>query len=741
MSALRSALQTQPRPVACIRAFHGATAWQRTKSKAKYTAKRERTEARELLHKMSSSSTSESSTVREFLSQGKRRQGSGPWEVWPQDDKIDEKFARKQRQLSLEQFRSDPGVHTRCANFGVDKATFEKWSAEFVREASEEKIEKLKASSLVPKLKREGQKALERFVTNQFFAFLSERAPEVVKNLEYLRKISDMRYPHEWMPLTRKQPRRIIMHVGPTNSGKTYHALQRLQSARSGIYCSPLRLLAFEVYQRMNKAGIACELRTGEDRRLPNFEDGSVEPAGYSALGAPVTGLVSCTIEMAPLGRCQVAVVDEIQMIADQHRGWAWTSALLNVPAAELHLCGEESAVPIVKRICATLDEDVEVRTYGRLGALKTSSKSLEYNWKRIQPGDCVVTFSRKNIYNVKQTIEAQTGLRCAVIYGGLPPEARVEQARLFNEEGTGYDVLVASDAIGMGINLSIKRVVFTALSKFDGGGMRPISVSQTRQIGGRAGRFGSGSEIGEVTTMAPNELKLLAQSMSVQPPMITAAGLKPTVEAIETFSHQFPSVPFSQLWPMFRDIATIDDEYFLCSFADQEAIALAIEDLPMSVRDRYQFLYAPINMREEVVATCVRRYAEYVAYSRQCRVGMVVRMPKAMPTTRDALKIFEQWHRAITLFLWLSFHFPESFIEIEEAMEMKQQCERMILDGLAVIKAETKQRAKKTIEEFGFSTTVKLGGKASKKSAAGDAGEQRKPDLQSILEMLSAKA
>ncbi|KAJ2389904.1 RNA helicase, partial [Coemansia sp. RSA 2603] len=465
---MRSTLRAQSMGVCSIRYFHGATVWQRGKAKVKYIPKRERIAARGQLQRIDG--LSETSTTSELLSNKKGQRGFAPQEVWPQDDKIDAKFARQQRHLSLEEFREDRGVRRRCANFGIDTATFEKWSSEFIRDAQSEKLEKLKAENLVPKLKREGRGALEIFVNNQFFAYLAENAPEAVKNIGYLRKISDMRYPHEWMPDVRKIPRKIIMHVGPTNSGKTYHALQRLQGAKNGVYCSPLRLLAFEVYQRMNKAGIACNLMTGEDRRGPNYEDGVVKPTGYSILGTAVTGLVSCTIEMAPLKRCQVAVIDEIQMIGDKHRGWAWTVALLNLPASELHLCGEESAVPIVKRICETLDEEVEVRTYGRLGALRTSEKSLEYDWKRIQPGDCVVTFSRQNIYNIKYTIESQTGMRCAVIYGGLPPEARVEQARLFNEEGTGYDVLVASDAVGMGINLAIKRVVFTSLNKFDGG-------------------------------------------------------------------------------------------------------------------------------------------------------------------------------------------------------------------------------------------------------------------------------
>jgi ATP-dependent RNA helicase SUPV3L1/SUV3 len=105
------------------------------------------------------------------------------------------------------------------------------------------------------------------------------------------------------------------MHVGPTNSGKTYNAMMRLQNAENGVYCGPLRLLAHEIYERFNAAGHLCNLITGEDRRI---RDDVYVP------------LTSCTVEMVPLNqKIEVAVVDEIQMIADPMRGWAWTHALL----------------------------------------------------------------------------------------------------------------------------------------------------------------------------------------------------------------------------------------------------------------------------------------------------------------------------------------------------------------------------------------------------------------------------
>lgn len=238
--------------------------------------------------------------------------------------------------------------------------------------------------------------------------------------------------------------RSIHLHVGPTNSGKTYTALSRLAQARTGVYAGPLRLLAHEVATRFNQGKIgglteprACNLVTGEERRVIDTW----------------AGLTSCTVEMMNFNRhYDVAVIDEIQLISDPQRGTAWTMALLAVQAHELHLCGEPSVVELVKGIAETLGDEVTVHRYERLSPLAVADSSLEGDLKKIKKGDCVVTFSRNNIFAMKQQIEASTGLQVAVAYGGLPPEVREEQARKFND-GT-CQVMVASDAIGMGLNL-----------------------------------------------------------------------------------------------------------------------------------------------------------------------------------------------------------------------------------------------------------------------------------------------
>lgn len=231
------------------------------------------------------------------------------------------------------------------------------------------------------------------------------------------------------------------LHVGPTNSGKTYHALKRLEEARKGIYLGPLRLLAHEVYSRLNAAGKPCALITGEEQRIPEG----------------IVNMWSCTVEMAPLQTMlDVAVIDEIQMINHTDRGWAWTQAFLGLQAKEIHLCGEERAVPLIRELCGLTGDKVHVHEYERLTPLRVADRSLGSDLNRLEKGDCIVSFSVLGIHSLRRQIENKTGRKCAIVYGSLPPETRAQQARLFNDPDNDYDYLVASDAVGMGLNLYV---------------------------------------------------------------------------------------------------------------------------------------------------------------------------------------------------------------------------------------------------------------------------------------------
>lgn len=282
-----------------------------------------------------------------------------------------------------------------------------------------------------------GEEVFDSLLQEKYRAFtLREKGTALA---EMQRHLTDLQHPHEWYPEARSMQRTWIMHVGPTNSGKTYRALKRLEECGSGIYAGPLRLLAHEIYERFNANGISCNLVTGEEQRLQHEN-------------AKIT---SSTVEMVDITRdVEVAVLDEIQMIGDKYRGWAWTQALLAVRAKEVHMCGEERTVEVVRKLAAITGDKLIINRYNRLGPLHTSTESLNGDWKDIQKGDCVVTFSRKDIFAIKKIIEEKTGHRCAVVYGGLPPETRSQQAKLFNDQTNEYDVLVASDAVGMGLNL-----------------------------------------------------------------------------------------------------------------------------------------------------------------------------------------------------------------------------------------------------------------------------------------------
>lgn len=282
-----------------------------------------------------------------------------------------------------------------------------------------------------------GEEVFDSLLVDKYRSFtLREKSAPIA---EMQRRLTDLQHPHEWYPETRSMQRTWIMHVGPTNSGKTYRALKRLEECSSGIYAGPLRLLAHEIYDRFNAKGISCNLITGEEQRLEHVQ-------------AKIT---SSTVEMVDITRdVEVAVLDEIQMIGDKYRGWAWTHALLAVRAKEVHMCGEERTVELIKNLAALTGDKLVVHRYTRLGPLYTANESLDGDWRSIQKGDCVVTFSRKDIFAIKKTIEEKTRKRCAVVYGGLPPETRSYQAKLFNDQSNEYDVLVASDAVGMGLNL-----------------------------------------------------------------------------------------------------------------------------------------------------------------------------------------------------------------------------------------------------------------------------------------------
>lgn len=163
-----------------------------------------------------------------------------------------------------------------------------------------------------------------------------------------------------------------------------------------------------------------------------------------------------------------------------------------------------------------------------------TVSNSALTSYAHVKEGDCVVGFSRKKLYELKDQIETlQKGIRCCVIYGNLPPEARKEQAQLFNDRSSEYQVLIASDAIGMGLNLSIKRIIFSAIEKFDGKEIRYLTSSEVKQIAGRAGRFGTDFEEGKVCSFDSYHSEFLGRMYEKEDEPVETACLSPSQDQL----------------------------------------------------------------------------------------------------------------------------------------------------------------------------------------------------------------
>ncbi|KAF9328119.1 RNA helicase [Podila minutissima] len=622
---------------------------------------------------------------------------------------------------AVERFRIPNAMQQQLESLGTPRETAKELIAEFSERALRNKIPELSRKAIGAMATQSLEvgmtfksmgvtreeaisSQLDRVVWDAFFTHCESKfPPDTLFRLSRLREIADLRYPAEWNPSARLMKRKIIMHVGPTNSGKTHNALLRLQAAESGAYLSPLRLLAHEVFERMNESGTSCNLVTGEERRYGVFnEEGKPEPRA-----AKVT---SCTIEMVDLNkRIEVAVVDEIQMLADPDRGWAWAHALLSLPAQEIHLCGEPTVVNLVKNICRLTNEDVEVHEYDRLSKLEVQDQSLYGDLSKIQKGDCVVTFSRKNIFLLKKAIEAETNLRCAVAYGSLPPESRSTQAKLFNDPNSGYDVLVASDAIGMGLNLNIRRIIFEAVEKYDGSNVRALSLTQLKQIAGRAGRFGTDYAVGQATTLVQNDIPALKRALAAPMIEIQRAAIQPTAEMLEQFSHQMPGAPFSHVLKTFEMMSRNSDLFFPGLFRNMISTAEILDKVRLTIRERIPFISAPIQVRDPIVVEASLKMARAVSLSKPLAVDAVVQLPveDSNKELNLDLRILESSHRVIMLYLWLSQRFSdvlEGGVE-SEATQRKVRCEKLIEMALKQEEArkikKRQERAEKSEQRF----------------------------------------
>jgi ATP-dependent RNA helicase SUPV3L1/SUV3 len=452
----------------------------------------------------------------------------------------------------------------------------------------------------------------------------------------------------------RQLQRTVKLYVGPPNSGKTHAAFERLAQAFDGAYLAPLRLLALEGRDRLVARGVPCSLLTGEEN--------------VPADGARV---VSSTIEMVGTGKAiDVAVIDEAQMIFDHSRGWAWTQAIVAVPAKEVIIICSDYAVAAIENLLGLCGERCTVRRFERKQHVELLPQPVPVSALKL--GDAVVAFSRRDVLMLRDQIAA-AGHPVSVIYGALPPEVRRREAERF-AEGASH-ILVATDAIGMGLNLPIRRVLFSTMNKFDGVGDRPLGESEVHQIAGRAGRFGIHEEgfVGVLKEAEASALRTLKELLPKTPraPRDFKAPVAPNNWHVQTIAARLQLTMLAQVLGVFVEQLKLDDAHFAVAELDQMldlAGQLDASAPRLTLNERFVYAQAPVDTRTD---TQVQAFLGWAAsHARSGRAGRPWFLDEVDGHSR--LERMEQALRACTLWLWLDLRFPGIYGHLDEVLFLR---------------------------------------------------------------------
>ncbi|HWO95455.1 MAG TPA: helicase-related protein [Bacillus sp. (in: firmicutes)] len=365
-----------------------------------------------------------------------------------------------------------------------------------------------------------------------------------------------------------------VLHIGETNTGKTYEALKRMKEAKSGLYLAPLRLLALEVYDKLNTEGIPCSLKTGEEEK-------TVEGAAH----------ISCTVEMFhEKDFYEVVVIDEAQMIADKDRGFSWYRAMTKANAREVHIIGSRNSKNMILQLLG--HSRVHIRDYRRGIPLQVETKAFDMG--ETTQGDALVCFSRRRVLEVASDLQSD-GWAVSMIYGSMPPETRKKQIQRFiNGETT---VVVSTDAIGMGLNLPIRRIVFLENEKFDGMTRRRLTSQEVKQIAGRAGRKGL-YDVGKVAFA--RDIEHMTRLLQQEDESISSFTIAPTNAILQRFQKYARTLgTFFELWEKFESPVGTKK----ASLSEEQELYRLIHDTEiearLSVLDLYGFLHLPFSTNE----------------------------------------------------------------------------------------------------------------------------------------------
>ncbi|MDP2850060.1 MAG: helicase-related protein [Sulfuricurvum sp.] len=492
------------------------------------------------------------------------------------------------------------------------------------------------------------------------FAFDQRNANELLKRQRQALLARTVRDFKNLFPLARSLRRRLIFHTGPTNSGKTYTAFQQLKKAGTGYYLAPLRLLALEGYETLRENGVNASLITGEEQLLD-------EDATH----------ISSTIEMLSFEtEVDCCVIDEVQMIDDRDRGWAWANAIIGSPAKTVIMTGSPNAKEAVIALAEYLGEPLEIVEFERKNPLELLKSVTPID--AIEPKTAVIAFTRSNALRLKQQLSKT--YKTSVIYGNLSPEVRREEARRFREGET--DILVATDAISMGLNLPIKTLLFSKADKFDGQNQRNLTATEVRQISGRAGRYGL-SEKGYVGALTGDVLKTITTLFTKAiDPITLPFNVMANFDHIMLVSNILEEKSLSNIVDFFVENMKFEGPFRAANLESMQEASAIVDRYDLDMRTKYTLATAPLSTSSPLVMASFERYVRAleqkkpIAYIPPQRLGHYALSMEELQEAEDRIK-------EISLYLWLSYRLGEFFVDAEKARTFRGELNRFIENSL----------------------------------------------------------
>jgi hypothetical protein len=471
----------------------------------------------------------------------------------------------------------------------------------------------------------------------------------------------------EYFPEARSLGRELTLFVGPTNSGKTFLALNELVQGDSGVYLAPLRLLALEGQDEILRRGKDASFITGEERDIR-------EGARFTA----------STIEMLdPRRSYDCAVIDEVQLLTDDDRGWAWCQAMVGVPARRVYMTGSADSIPLVQALAEYLEEPLEIVPLERFTPLVPIEHAVRLG--EIEPGTAVIAFSRRDVLTLKAILERR--FTVSVIYGNLTPEVRREEARRFREGES--QILVSTDAIAMGLNLPIRTIVFSTLEKWNGKDDVELTPAEILQIAGRAGRFGKHEE-GFAGSFRPGDVRRIAKVLSpsyrlADRPLETR--VRPAADHIALIAAGLETDSLARTLDAFQRGMTFDSPLLRPGVTDDMVLLAGITDRwpGVDLAVRLALCTTPVDTRNPSLVGSFEAWMSSFARNRPVRLRPLGRWIEDERTPgQEELRDAEIEAKRLTAYAWLSFRWPAVFPDLNECQYQRGLLDRYIERGLA---------------------------------------------------------